>query len=130
MAFDAIRAAIEDHFSTNYSTTVVAYDNVPFTPPATSHVRLFILDGGGSQVDMGAAPSYRYTGVVEVQVFVPSDSGSGPAMQLADEVATLFRGRTLGGVVCRTPYATRVGQRDGWYQVNVTVPFYFDEIGG
>ena len=113
----------------------VAYDNVAFDPgrdaldaernPAP-WVRMTIIPGEGFQASLGTPRVWRSTGVAVVQVFVPLAQGDAGAYGLADDVATIFRGVSVDGVVFRAPSLTRIGPDRSWYQINVATPFQAD----
>lgn len=113
--------------------TKVAFQNVEFNKPKNgeSWVRFNILQGGGNQASIGAAVrQYRHVGVITVQVFVKENGGSRAAKSLCDSAGNIFRGKSFedDNIVCRAPGITEVGSDDGWYQVNVDIPFYWDEF--
>lgn len=128
MSFDDERAAIEGRFNTQWgSTTEIAWDNVPFTPPATAWVRLSILPGESFNAALGAT-AVRHPGVIVVQIFTPEDTGTAQARTLAQSAANVFNNARFSGIRCRAAGIFRVGTFDGWYQMNVNIPFERDEF--
>lgn len=129
MGYATERQTIETRFNTQWaSASPIAWDNVSYTPTTgTSWVRFSILSGAAFQASLETTPKYRHTGIIDIGIFTPEDGGTQTARTLADTAAAVFRGWSSGGIVCRAPYITRIGQSDGWYQLNVTVPFYRDE---
>lgn len=129
-AFLNIVRAVESRFAANFTAVPaanIAFDNVPFDVPTTSWVRLVVNPGVSEQVAMGATKQFRHSGLITVQVFTPVDKGSQAAFDLADDVSEIWRGASFSGIIARVPSATVAGVRDGWFQINVDVPFYFDE---
>ncbi len=127
MSFESARQYIEEHFSSGWLDTSIAYENVSFSPEeGTPWVRLTILDADSRQVSMGSTKLYRNNGVIVVQIFVPENTGTGDARSMADQVAAIFRGTQFNGITCRAPSPRRVGTANGWYQLNVSIPFFFD----
>jgi hypothetical protein len=127
MGYEAEQVAIESRFESQWAgRTPVAYPNVPFSKPnASPWVRLTVMSG--SAFLAGIPRYFRHPGVIDIQVFVPEGVGSKDALLLADQAAAVFRVASFNGVVCRTPYVVPAGTNDGWYQVNVSVPFQRDE---
>lgn len=105
---------------------------VDFDPPdGESWMRVNVLYGDAFEEVMsdGDGPQNRVYGVLEVQIFGVPGEGFGPLFRLADQVRDLVNGEDLdGGIEFRAPSAPRrVGNRDGWLQVNVTAPFSVPE---
>ncbi|WP_426269143.1 phage tail terminator-like protein [Dyella kyungheensis] len=67
----------------------VAFENVPFTPPAGAYLRGFLLPARTSSQDLAGAHR-EYSGVYQVSVVAPLNAGPGAAEGIADELATLF----------------------------------------
>lgn len=134
MSFADERSAIENRLSTNWTSTPVQYDNVPFTKPDdNTYVRLNILTGDSTQIDMAPTPTHRSVGVIVMQVFVPVNSGTNTARSHADSLAAIFRNVSFsvgdsGSILCRSPSITRVGEVDGLFQLNVSVPYQRDVV--
>lgn len=128
MGFFDQQSTIEQAFLTAWTYTPVAKDNVSFEPQTLSeYVRLTDLNAYGRRASLGNNPLYRYGGMVVVQIFTKLNTGSARAKVLADLVTPIFRDRRIGDVQFFVPAVTRVGPRDGWYQVNVDCPYYRDE---
>jgi hypothetical protein len=122
-----VEKRVQDHLWAP-SDLALAFDNVAFKPPSPSKpwLRTTILDAEAVKTDL--VNRYRHPGLVVVQVFVPIQSGTRGGRALADQVASLFRSVTVSGIFFRTPSLQRVGDTsDGWFQMNVNVPFFWDE---
>ena len=135
MGFATTEAAIRSRFNTQWSTlrpTVPLYfDNAgdDVTPPQNSAwVRLTILPGASSQVEMGNLRRWRRIGVIVVQIFVPAASGTGLAAELGDTVRDIFEGVTISGVIFRATSLNRVGLDGAWLQYNASTSFQADEL--
>lgn len=122
---DALKIA-EQRMLALWTTTPIRWDNVEFDPPSDAPwVSFHVLPGRSDKTDL--INRYRSWGMVDVQVFVPVGDGSQPAFALADQIAVIWRSVTVGGIIFKTPSVQRVGDtQDGWYQVNLSVPFYWD----
>lgn len=133
--YEPERAAIEGRFAANFTALPCKYENQRFTPPAQSAwVALTILNGEARRASIGTTtPLQRYPGIIQIDVYVPENTGTATARGHADTIASVFRdvtftAGTTGKVVCGTPYATPLGVADGWYRIAVTVPFRRDAI--
>lgn len=127
-AFDDERKAIEKRLADNWATTPIKYENVPFKETKAAYVALFILRGDGQQASLGSSVLRRWPGLIVVQIFVPAGSGTQMALGYANTVGALFDKAEFstgnsGWIRCRTPSAQPVGEKNGWWQVNVTVPY-------
>lgn len=134
MSFADERIAIEKRLADRWSTTPIAFSNVPFTAPEDgSYVSLDILTGEGTQQDINTNPRHRYVGVIQVRVVVPAHAGSATARGYADTIGGYFRGATFshgssGSITCRTPSITPLGQENGQYTLALRIPYYRDAI--
>lgn len=132
MTFKNEHKDIESRFQTQWgSTTPVAYDNIEFTPVSgTAYVRLHISTGDQIPVSLGGigATQYRGVGTISVNIYIPLNIGGQTGKDLADTAAAIFRGQTFSGITCRGAEVTDLGERNGWYVYNVSIPFFRDEI--
>jgi hypothetical protein len=131
---DIVRKRFHDEFGDEY---LVCHDNAPFTQPDDEMwVRWNVTMGESSRVDFGASTNRnRHTGVAIAQIFAVLGKGTRDATILADRIVSKFRSVTdslsVSGnsVVFKTPSVTTVGRSDSqWWQLNVSCPFYADEI--
>lgn len=111
----------------------IDHANVEFTRPAKTvawaRVRIRRATGSAFQASMAGAGSrrFRHPGTIVVQLFVPEKEGLAEAETLGDTIADGFRGVAESGIVYQAPDVRDVGSTgDGWYQVNVEIPFYRD----
>lgn len=107
-------------------------DNHVLTPPddGSLWVRLSVRPGESEQQDIGGQNPVRQRtlGVVILQVFSPLDVGDKPARDLAESIRAIFNRTRSGKVQFRVPSIQTIGRRDELWQVNVTCPFYEDEV--
>ena len=129
MSFENECALLEARFATSWSTaTPIAWDNVTYKPVAgTPFVRFRVINGFSSQKTTGPTPLYRSDGIVNISIFANLGGGRKAADLYSDRAAGIFRGWSSSGLTCRAPYVTRFGEEDGWYQINVTVPYFRNE---
>ncbi len=133
MSYEQKRKDIQSFFSSNFlilDTEKIAWDNVAFSIPEdnSSWIRFSIQHIDSNYVSLGPNRRTRREGIVFIQVFIPSESNTLLATQIADEIAEIFETKTLSGVVFKSPTIREVGVDKKWFQLNATVPFYYDEI--
>ena len=102
------------------------YDNQEYEPsgPTITWIRFTILPGFSQQVENRR---FRYPGIAIAQIMTPVEAGDGFARKTADKIQTAFRAVNADGVTYRTPYETTVGRTDEWWQLNVTIPYFYDD---
>lgn len=104
----------------------IAWENVPFTPPAGTYLRAFLLPATTDSQDLAGAHR-AYHGVYQVSVVTPINAGPGTAEGIANEIAAQFplnlrlavTGLTLQVI---TPVTAAQGAQD---TTNFTVPVSF-----
>ena len=137
MSFNDERQSLESRFNTQWATYTtsadvpIAWDNVEYTPvTGTTFVRFSVFPGDAYQVSLGNRPLHRVVGIIDIGIFVPQGQGTKNAKDLADIAAEIFRNwqDTTNKIRCRSPYLTQIGEEEGWFQVNVTVPYIRDEL--
>lgn len=122
--------------------TPIAWPNIAFNAPKVNDtnaqwIALFINDDpppaapGSIQRSIGS-PGHnivRYTGTIIVQCFTALAIGNLPVLTLADKVEQIFNKWEGSYVKCRIATTKDIGpDKNGWYQANVTIPFYRDEL--
>jgi len=126
MSFADERKDIESRFSTNWSTTSIAWGNADFnTPNNAEWVRFSILNGNTAYRALGGLK--RHTGVISVQIFAPANSGTNTLRGYADTIANIFDGKKFSDVVCDVASMQTIGTDDRWHQINVNIPYWRDE---
>lgn len=124
MSFEALTHSIESRFNTNWSSTPVAYENVPFTPPNTAWVRLTVIAGfGNTKGIMGTGVTVEDNGLISIQVFVPEGTGTNESKTLVDAAISIYEHTRFDGILAYTASPVSVGVSDGWHQTNITIPF-------
>ncbi len=114
-----------DNFGVAHPEILIAHDNVNFTPPMETWVRLSVSPASASTASVGAS-HVRRTGLAFVQIFTPLDQGAGEALSLSDEIATMFRHLRLSKLLCGDPVSVRIGPDETHYQMNVQIPYRSD----
>ena len=124
MSYAQERADIEARLNTNWSTTPIAWDNVPYVPtPGAVWIRCTILPGSAEGLAFGKDTDIEYLVIIDIGIFVPKNTGSNTARQYADTLAVIFNLENFGTVDCDEAYAQNLGAEEDWYHWNVTIPF-------
>lgn len=115
------------------NTPVISWPDIEFTiPEAQTWVRFNCQENDGRQVSMGDPGNNRFRrfGIVTIQVFEPQGNTGKDARVKAAAARDLFTGaQTTGGVTFYDVYARQIGNDgNGYYQINVFAPFWYDEI--
>jgi len=99
----------------------------PFDPEGrTLWARLAHVPGLASSPEIGAGPVVRRTGLVIIQLFVPLDTGDLAITRAADTLVTHFQFYTApeAQFECLEASAAVIGDEgNGWWQVNVSIPY-------
>jgi hypothetical protein len=131
VSYESEHSQLRVRFNDQFSSAPIAWPNVEFTPPVRSPwVRFNVLDADSFQTTIGATTNnHRFVGIVVINIFVPLDVGNASALAMADVVAAIFRNWCGSTVRCRAASVKDLGpDGNGWYQVNVVVPFQRDEL--
>lgn len=133
MNYSTAPAAIKALFKTAWgNTTEIIHDDENKDPPnGAAYVRLKIRHVDGFQASMGDPGNNRYRriGNVTVQVLVPQGGASIEASQLGQQAADIFTGVTHQGISFTNTVAREIGaDGKGFYQINVTSAFQYDDI--
>jgi hypothetical protein len=128
MSLSQIQRDIETYFSNNWTETPVYYQNVAYSE-ASEFIRLTILSGKRFQASLGnTVNTYRTPGVIIVQIFCPKNRGTTRALNISDLIITFLQSKVIGSVNLKTPFISFQNIVDSFYQVNMTCPFYVDNI--
>jgi len=128
-SFQDIEQAIAVRLATNWTTTPITYENVPYTPtPRTAFVRLLVNEVFSKQIAMsGSSSCHRISGLINIMIFAPIGTGVRVARGYADSIAAIFRNAQFSSILCRSPRLVRVGDIGEWYQYSVLVDFQYDQ---
>lgn len=85
--------------------------------------RLTNIPGLAGANEIGNGPVVHRTGIVIIQIFVPSNSGTLLITQTADKLRELFEFQDDGRLGYFSVSSTEVGDSNGWYQQNITIPY-------
>jgi hypothetical protein len=125
-----IQSYFKDNF-TGVDAAKIAWPAVDFTPPEdfTPWIRFHISLLPSQLKSFGPNKRYRRFGFISVQVFTKTGMGTKTASQISDDVIETLEGKQLtNGLQFEAGHADPVGDANGWYQKNVTIPFSYDTI--
>ncbi|MNJ36463.1 hypothetical protein D3C77_312530 [compost metagenome] len=131
MTFEQIRNIVIGRMQqwTGIPAENVDYPNnaKPFDPAGkTIWARLADIPGLSSTPEVGVGPCVRRTGIIVIQLFVPTYEGTLAITRAADTLVEQFEfySDPTGPFECHAASAQVVGD-DGnnWYQVNVRIPY-------
>ena len=129
MTFEQIRNIITTRMTqwTGIPASDVDYPNSPkpFNPAGRAiWARLADIPALSSTPEIGLSPKVRRTGLIVVQLFVPSYKGTLAITRAADALVQHFEFFSEAGFDCYAASATTVGDDgNGWYQVNIQIPY-------
>lgn len=108
--------------------SLLLVENDSYHPQTTETWLRFALRGKESSLaSVGSPGSNRaqYPGTILIQVYTPLATGDASGRSLADQAAQVFEGAHLEGFDIGLPYVSvpEEPDEDGWYQIDVTVPF-------
>ena len=128
MGHAALRGAVEAYLAGVWRSTPIAFDNVEFTPPQDGrYLSLAVIAESSEVIGLGQPPLYRHKGSIRIRCYVPKGVGSGEVLSMADEIAILFRHRTIGGARTRAAVVSLNGSGFDEFEATVTIPFWWDE---
>ena len=131
MTFEQIRAIVIGRMQqwVGIPAANVDYPNSahPFDPSGkTIWARLADIPGLSSTPEIGIGPCVRRTGIIVIQLFVPTYKGTLAITRAADTLVQQFEfySDPTGPFECHAASAQVIGD-DGnnWYQVNVRIPY-------
>jgi hypothetical protein len=129
-AYEAIYQRIIDGWDDLSRTEPIAFDSEAYAPPASGGwVRLTIEMVATDQTTIAPVGSRRFRrqGLIFAQCFAPSDSGVGAAVDLADDVISIFEGTHFSGVNCYETVPRRIEPDGRWSGILAETRFDFDD---
>lgn len=131
MTFEQIRGIVIGRMTewAGIPASSVDYPNAPqpFDPAGKAiWARLADVPGLSSTPEVGIGPCVRRTGIIVIQLFVPTYKGTLAITKAADTLVEHFEyySDPSGPFDCFAASAQVVGDDGlGWYQVNVRIPY-------
>lgn len=123
-----LRSVVRDIWSA-WTYTGTVFENEKFVPViGTPFCRVVVMQGQAQILSIGSPSLDRFTGLLYVQIFVPVGEGDERPKFLADKAREMFRKKYIGGISFQLPFDNVVGDNgEGWYLINVVVPYIVDE---
>lgn len=124
-----IRATLDTTLAAATNLPAIAFENAPFEQNAgTPHLRVAFFLTSRRPAVRGPDPQHRYQGLYQVTVAVPTDQGSGGALDYADLIMTEFDGSSdiSGTPIVSIEYAETGSPfyDDPFYCVPVQIAWY------
>ncbi|KAE9642378.1 electron transfer flavoprotein subunit beta [Pseudomonas sp. PB103] len=129
MTFEQIRNIVITRMTqwTGIPAANVDYPNPPkpFDPAGKAiWARLADVPGLSSAPEIGLTPCVRRTGIIIIQLFVKTYTGTLAITKAADTLVQHFQFFSQDGFDCFAVSTNTVGDDGlGWYQVNIQVPY-------
>lgn len=138
MTFQAERASIEQRLLNNLSDVYIQFDNVLGLVDSAGNkvdteqalaewVNLTILTNVSEHAEIGGKFT-RQNGLISVQVFVRTGTGTQRARVLAESIRTIFHIVQFDDITTRAGTMTVIGESagdtDSFYQINLDFPYY------
>lgn len=126
-----IERLIMSHFMKweHFNQTRTARENRNFTPPKTGvWIRVSVVGGINHIASMNDKPCVREVGTLIVQLFDRENTGTAELKRHADSLANHLSCQILGDdgeLELLAPSIINVGNSDGFYQINVSVPYRY-----
>jgi hypothetical protein len=131
MSYVTVRKLLEVRLNTVGGVFPTAYENAPFKPVSDPWQQVFLLPARTENPTMGDGFK-RETGVFQVTLHYPNNTGPAPATQRAELLRAGFpRGLTLteGNVrvmIDEAPYIGPGASNGTWFDLPVSVPYVAD----
>lgn len=140
MTFQAERSSIEKRLLDNLSDVYVQFDNVLGLVDSAGNsvdneqnlsewVRLTILTNDSQQAELGTKFT-RQEGIISVQIFVKTGTGTQRARVITESIRTIFHIVQFDDITTRAGSTTVVGEQtgtgdtDNFYQINIDFPYH------
>lgn len=129
MTFEKIRSIVITRMTqwAGIPKSDVDYPNkqIPFDPAGKAiWARLADVPGLSSTPEVGIGPCVRRTGIIVIQLFVPTYTETVLITKKASALAEHFEFYSESGFDCFAASAATIGDDgNGWYQVNIQVPY-------
>lgn len=128
-----ITSAIRSRFHTSIAQAfsyLIIYDNQRFRPSDISlpWIRLTIGFTRAAQIQLGSPKLIRHLGNWTALIHVPLEGGDGPAWVISDNIYNTFNNKKLDNILYRTPVAAPAGMTAGWWHLELSCPWQYDEL--
>ncbi len=122
------RRELQQFFSQRYTRTPVAWENVAYTPnPTQAWVSFKITNTRGNFASVGIHARVRREGLINITVYVPKDTGTKAASEIADTITEIFENNQISDFWLFPADIVSSGNIDEWYSVAIIIRFEYDE---
>ncbi|MEX3004225.1 DUF4128 domain-containing protein [Serratia fonticola] len=137
MSHTRIAALLEAHLGewADAHDIPVAWENTPMDPPGGLYLQAYAMPATTTAIDL-EEKLHVLPGIWQVNVIAPAGNGTGPARELADQIAALFPvGKSMsdGVLICyiSTPPTIYRGTSSGTrYSIPISMSYRMDLIVG
>lgn len=126
-----IYTELRTRYNAGWTPVTTEFPNEEFTRPTNAiWARFTIKQNPEEQLDIGSeVKTFRTAGFLIIQLFAPMNTGTIAVRASADTLAGVFRNWSGTTVTCREAAVRDIGNDpNGFYQINVTVPFKTDVL--
>jgi len=135
--FVDVSKAIENRILDNWTTTPVAFQNVParnlglptkdqLAKGSVPYVSTRILFGTTINMEIGPSPIKRTFGSLVMDFYSKKDTGTNTNLANIDDLAALFEYQKISGIVFRNLTVMQSNAMDSWYVTPTMIMFQFD----
>ncbi len=133
--FEDIRELVETKIETDWVTTPIEFENVPESTALIAAkesglpwIRFILRNGTGSLISLATSKLYRTQALIMISVFTKQKTGTALNHTHASDLADIWRGFFVPNISFRTPSEDTIGESGEWFQINLNVPFQWDNI--
>ncbi|MGQ7286008.1 DUF4128 domain-containing protein [Vreelandella venusta] len=123
MSYQDLVAALVKHALAWGGPEPMEIPNVPAQQHAGNWLRVNVVPGDTITAEVGGKPYPRMTGLVIVQVFTELQKGWGAAYDIATRIGEHMQYQSIGDIDTLAYTPQDFGEMNGWYQVNVSIPY-------
>lgn len=126
MSFNSIPSALIARYRSGafFTDALTAYPNATFTKPTASTAWASVFVIPATTAPLSIRDSDEMSGVFQIDLNYPINSGAGGAQAKADAIRSHFkRGTVLSGVELGTVSVATLGPVDGWYRVAMSINY-------
>ena len=130
MIYSEAKKVIQKHFVDNFTaltSSVIAWDNVDFKPPANkaAWMRFMVMHSTSIIDGLSVIHRTKVGGFIAIELYVPEGEGSSLSTQIVDNICLIYDKIRGDGVVFRSAVVSEKGNDNGYFQVNLIVPFHY-----
>jgi len=123
MSYSDGYVAFRNYLIDNYFDTTVVYPNSPTGEPALPFITVDVIDAETDDFTM-SLESINRVGVLDVNIVAAAGTGVGVSNTIADNLVNLLKDAKLSDETrLGVPFKKLLGNIDGRYLINITVPF-------